>query len=356
MCCSTCNLVFHPNKCGLPLHRVPSGDWSCWFCLLDGVIPSTPEVKKAAEKVVGLINKMKASALMRGAPPLSRQSQQTVETFASLVQEADENEATIIMQHLSAFNVMTKLESAMDRLAINQASESAMEEKELKHNGPPKIPWKSCTQPYPLDENAYNYRSRFHYKTKIIKALTSHGTFEQQRLVLHHVLVDPKVINLASSIGTNIEEARVHRNIVGNMQRYLKHAKLYSRGRITDNKRAALNVICAAAVGTPPRPTRPTPTTRSTTSQSKGRKNSRSLLGVLGVPYRCAAIDRASTTRKNALRRQTKAGYMWTKMQLEPSIPIHYSMTSNIGWLTIARYATIQAKTHLCGKRTGRDY
>ena len=46
VCCSTCNLVFHPNKCGLPLHRVPSGDWSCWFCLLDGVIPSTPEAKK----------------------------------------------------------------------------------------------------------------------------------------------------------------------------------------------------------------------------------------------------------------------------------------------------------------------
>lgn len=133
------------------------------------------------------------------------------------------------MKQLSACNITSKLESVMDTLVINQQSE------EPNGTDPPSIQLKFCMSLYHIDEDAWNYDCKTYYKKKVIKALTAFENFEQQRLVLHHVLVDPKVINLASSIGTNLEEASVHRTIVGNMRHYLNHAKLSSRCRITNN-------------------------------------------------------------------------------------------------------------------------
>ena len=242
VCCSTCNLVFHPNTCGLPLYSVPVGDWSCWYCVADGVTSSTPEQRQEAEKVVGVINNMKASALKAGAPPLKVESQKIIESFASLLQESDNTSALVIMKHLSAHNVMAKLESAMDSLSIEKQSQ----QKSPEHDN-------SSIQPYPLQLNAIPRSSRFRKTSSIISAILSTGSFEQQRLILHHVLIDPKVCRLASSIGTNPEEAMVSRNIVTNMRRYLSHANLSSRGRVSNNKRAALNVICSAVIGTPTR-------------------------------------------------------------------------------------------------------
>ena len=168
VCCSTCNLVFHPNTCGLPLFRVPEGDWSCWFCVADGVVSSTPEQRKEAEKVVGDVNKMKASALKAGAPPLKVDSQNIVESFASLLQESDDALALLIMKHLSAHNVMDKLKSAMDSLSIEKQSEKPSPESE-----------KSLMQPYPLQLNTIPRSSRNCQSRQIVTAILSTGTFEQ---------------------------------------------------------------------------------------------------------------------------------------------------------------------------------
>ena len=249
VCCSTCNLVYHPNKCGLPLNQVPAGDWSCWFCVVEGLIPSTPADKEAAKKVVKLINNMKARAKAAETPLLSSESQQVIDSFSALVQSANHPEIISIMKQLSLDNTMSKLELAMDTLGIEKTPETSTDSKSPTH------PPKKIMPAYPLNENAWGYRKMRYYKEKVIKALSGCGNFEQQRLVLHHVLLDPKVINVATSIGTNIKEAHLNRTIVGNMRRYLEHANISNRGpgRIANNKRAALNVICAAVVGTPPR-------------------------------------------------------------------------------------------------------
>ena len=312
VCCTTCNLVFHPNTCGLPLYRVPVGDWSCWFCVVDGLIPSTPDQRKDAERVVGVINNMKASALAAGAPPLKVDSQKIIESFASLLKESDKSSALVIMKHLSAHNVMDKLESAMDSLSIEKQSEKTSPE-----------PDNSSMQPYPLDLNAIPRSTKFCKTSSIVTAILSTGSFEQQRLILHHVLIDPKVIRLATSIGTNPEEAQVARNIVTNMRRYLSHAKLSSRGRVSNNKRAALNVICSAVIGTPTRSSKrlfATPAEQNDGEESATNRKerapyrttspgTRSTFRALGIPMRSVATVRAPSNRKKmCLKREGEMG------------------------------------------------
>ena len=186
---------------------------------------------------------------------------------------------------------MEKLESAMDTLFINQPLEKSSPEFSNPATN------NSLMPAYPTDEKAMPYTSRLRKQRMVVSAILSSGNFEQQRMVLHNVLIDPQVINLASSIGNNAEEALVNRNIVCNMKRYLQHAQLSTRGRKSNNKRAALNVICSAIVGTPTR----TPT--STTSSSRSKSNvtspgSRRACRALGISMRSVARERAPSARK----------------------------------------------------------
>ena len=95
------------------------------------------------------------------------------------------------MKHLSAHNIMEKLESAMDTLFINQPLEKSSPELSKPAINKSSIP--AC----PIDEKAMPYTSRLRKQRMVVSAILSSGNFEQQRMVLHTVLIDPKVINLA---------------------------------------------------------------------------------------------------------------------------------------------------------------
>ena len=95
--------------------------------------------------------------------------------------------------------------------------------------------WSSYRRPYALDECEFqkvqyagrqvqNYienkiKAKNKWKHKVVNIITSIGTFEQKRLVLHATLLDANVIIIASSLGVNLAEAQVHRDIVTNLWR-----------------------------------------------------------------------------------------------------------------------------------------
>ena len=61
--------------------------------------------------------------------------------------------------------------------------------------------------------------------------LTSRFSFEQQRLVLLATLTDPQVVNVASSLGVNVEEASVHRAICYSIRKQLKKPERETRAK-----------------------------------------------------------------------------------------------------------------------------
>ena len=99
------------------------------------------------------------------------------------------------------------------------------------------INWKDCTQqPYAVDLRAFRNHTRgrnngrprhpdpkvctssehtaiSRAKTKIMKTITSVGTYEQQRLILLKVLTDPSFCDLSSSIGINMKEIQAVRQV-----------------------------------------------------------------------------------------------------------------------------------------------
>ena len=176
MRCNTCNLVFHPNTCGLPLYSVPSGDWSCWYCVVDGSVPSNPEEQMEAKKIIELINEMKARVKKAATPLLPKSSQQIVESFKSLIQSADNQETIIIMKQLSSNHIFSKLQSAMNALSISQQPSPPTAETE-QTNSP-----KSLMPPYPLVVDALTSSSIKYRTKKVIEALIYLGDFEQHRL------------------------------------------------------------------------------------------------------------------------------------------------------------------------------
>ena len=142
--------------------------------------------------------------------------------------------------------------------------------------------WSNCTQPYKLDDQAFKVYgkgnkkgqmranageedtptaitnelwSKDHYKRRVINQINTAGSFEQQRLVLNAALTDLLVVNVASSIGVNLEEAAVHRDILINMRNYLQRARTTTNknNKIGNNRRMLVNAICTAAIKTPPK-------------------------------------------------------------------------------------------------------
>ena len=136
---------------------------------------------------------------------------------------------------------------------------------------------------------------------RLVDQITTAGSFEQQRLVLIAALTDPLVVNVASSIGINLEEAAVHRDIIINTRSYLRRAKTTTNKnhKIGNNKCMLVNAICTAAIKTPP---------KNKDNVSKGRGGHRRNRGitkvckVLGLTY---GSGYRSITRGEKKRRQT---------------------------------------------------
>ena len=121
---------------------------------------------------------------------------------------------------------ISHIELAMEKIAISNTDTTSPTT--LKS-----IDWASCIKPYSLNESAFQYagpRSKNYWKNKVVKVLTSISTFEQQRLVLDASLMDPRIINISSSIGVNLEEAKLHQDIIANMRRYFHRLKLKKGG------------------------------------------------------------------------------------------------------------------------------
>jgi len=99
--------------------------------------------------------------------------------------------------------------------------------------------------------------SKHNYKRRLINKITTAGSFEQQRLVLNAAITDPLVVNVASSIGVNLEEAAVHRDILINMRTCLQRARTTTNknNKIGNNRRMLVNAIFTAAIKTPPKNT-----------------------------------------------------------------------------------------------------
>ena len=117
VCCSTCTLVFHPNKCRLALFHIPTSNCSCWYCVLDDTVTSTQEEKTLAEKVVNNIKKMQSASSQ--VQLLPKESHCIIQSFDKLVESSNSAIMLAIMKEMSTTTAMSKLELAMDNLALS---------------------------------------------------------------------------------------------------------------------------------------------------------------------------------------------------------------------------------------------
>jgi len=137
---------------------------------------------------------------------------------------------------------MDELDNCVAKMQINNQPKVAHSDDPIQqaYHNRATVNWSNCMKPYEIDEQAFRIpvapkdtaasilaenRRKNYFKRKLVEHLTTVGSFEQQRLVLMSTLTDPKVVNVASSLGVNLEEARVHRDICHSIRKYMRMAR-----------------------------------------------------------------------------------------------------------------------------------
>ncbi len=104
-----------------------------------------------------------------------------------------------------------------------------------------------------MHNNDAELKARHYAKSKVIKSLLKVGTFEQQRYILLHVLSDPIVCNIASSIGVNMSDICVGQQIIKCAKKLIHRARRTNNKnfKVSSRKRYLVKAISVAFLPTP---------------------------------------------------------------------------------------------------------
>ncbi len=134
-------------------------------------------------------------------------------------------------------SIIIKLVSDNDiRTTINEVLSHVPLETQATYNKQ-QVPWQDCVPPYAVNQRAYMNHTKGRNKglprdpnpsvitsgersavsrgkQKVLKAIFSAGSLEQQRLILLRSLSDPSIRDISSSIGINMSEINVGQQIL----------------------------------------------------------------------------------------------------------------------------------------------
>jgi hypothetical protein len=135
------------------------------------------------------------------------------------------------------------------------------------------VDWSKCTQPYPVDNDAFrvyscgrrmgmprsnhnangSYLAKIYARNRVLKSILKAGNFEHQRCILLSLLSHPSVRNIASSIGVNMNEIRIGQHILKSTRKLVQRTTETTNinHRVSRSRRNVLKAIGLAMMSTP---------------------------------------------------------------------------------------------------------
>ena len=176
-------------------------------------------------------------------------------------------------------SIIIQLVSHSDiRTTINEVLSSVPLETQATYNKQ-QVPWQECVPPYVVDQRAYMNHTRgknkglprdpnpsvitagermavSRGKQKVINAIVSVGSLEQQRLILLQTLSDPSIRDISSSIGINMSEIKVGQQLLRSARKLIRRSSNspdVNGGRYPTSiaKRSVVKSLCVSILPTP---------------------------------------------------------------------------------------------------------
>ena len=172
-----------------------------------------------------------------------------------------------------------------------------------KHGGRHRADVNKNNLNYNIQQNSDKQKNR--EKSRIVDVILSVGNINQQRLALREALSDPKIRDVASSLGFNTVEAAAGISLIRNMKKVLDQTKNNKNkyANPTESRQTVANALMLTVVSTPDNAT------------SKAGNNIRNASVALGMSPR-SIYRKASTAaqKRKQMRNDDDAGFtMMTK-------------------------------------------